>query len=65
MAIKHGLFMDNNCVNKTDNHKLHTLAYNKICRPKYERGLGIGRIEDINAAYLVNGKFLYNQTYVG
>lgn len=27
-------------------------AWDKICRPKYELGLGIKKTEDTNAAYL-------------
>lgn len=31
-----------------------TIASDKIYRPKYEGGLGIGRIEDLNAILVAN-----------
>lgn len=33
-------------------NRLYTLAWDKICRPKSEGGLGIRRIEDVNATFL-------------
>lgn len=36
----------------TDNHKLHTLEWDEICRPKCVGELGIRCIEDMNAAFL-------------
>lgn len=45
-------FQSDNCDSISDKDKLHTLAWNKIYRPKCEEGLGITKTEDINTAFL-------------
>lgn len=45
-------FWKDNCDNISDKHKLHPLAWDKIFRAKYERGLGIRKTEDINETFL-------------
>lgn len=46
-------FWNNNCENiGTNKHKLHTIGWDKICRPKCKGGLGIRCTEDMNVAFL-------------
>lgn len=50
--ISRDFFWNNNSDYVTSNsHKLYTLTWDKICRPKSEDGLNI-RTEDINSAFL-------------
>lgn len=50
-SITRNFFCKDNCEYNKDHKPIQSLAWDKICHPKYEGGLGIKKIEDVNAAF--------------
>lgn len=47
-------FFWNKHIDEEGNSTIPMIVWDKICRPKYERGLGIGKTEDADLARLRN-----------
>lgn len=51
-TINRNFFWLDKCDPNAKNSTIHTIYWDKICRPKCERRLGILKTEDVNAVFL-------------